>query len=181
MREIRFIHRKGKPRVRAIALAGLLLFTAWLTVVLNTVNAVMPVSTLADGPKVKLDHPLNITPTPKPEYTQEDIENYMRIIFGPQARVAIAIQHDECNPNRPDYPHCVNHSNIEYSIGLMQINLKNKTQMIHFYRVPGNTLEEKIAWLQNPYNNVLFAYWVYSTSGFHPWTTYLNGHYLNNL
>lgn len=125
------------------------------------------------------------TPAPRvsPQGTSEQgaIEDYIRTIFGSDARVAIAIQHNECNPLNKLYPRCRLTSQVEDSVGIFQINLKTPTTKVHFDRVPGNTLEEKVEWLKDPYNNTLMAYWIFKTSGFNPWTTYKNGSYLNNL
>lgn len=131
-----------------------------------------------------------LTPTPAPTSVPEVVENtgeqdkveaYVKTIFGKDARVAIAVSHNECNPANAKYPQCVLHSGVEYSVGLFQINLYNKTQWIHAGRVPGGTMEEKIEWLKNPYNNALYAYWVFKTSGWTPWTAYTSGNYLKSL
>ncbi len=72
----------------------------------------------------------------------------------------------------------IHKSDFELSIGLFQVNLKSKDVKVHWDRVPGTSEQEKIAWLQNPYNNALFAYWVYTTSGWTPWSVYKDGAYL---
>lgn len=131
-----------------------------------------------------------ITPTPtpiiirvkehivKPNYSQKEIEDYIRVIFGRDAEIAIAISKGECNPGNKKYPACQLVSDVENSIGLFQINLKSKTQKIHYDRIPGNTLDEKITWLEDPLNNTLYAYWLYTRSGnFNAWTAYTSGSY----
>lgn len=133
--------------------------------------------------------PAEYTPTPtnqpvfmdtEPE-SQISIEEYMKKIFGSDFRVARAVSHNECNPANAHYPACVLHTNAEYSVGLFQINLYNTTQWIHAGRIPGATMTQKVAWLENPYNNTLYAYWVFKTSGWTPWSSYTSGNYLRDL
>lgn len=116
-----------------------------------------------------------------PNPTREEIEAYVRMIFKKDnPNIALSVSHMECNPKNPAYPKCHNKSSIEHSVGIFQINLYNAKQWIHAARIPGNTMEEKIQWLENPMNNTLYAYWVYSTSGWSPWTTFTKGLYLND-
>ena len=130
-----------------------------------------------------LDIKQEIEPTLTPERiaTQKEIEAYVKTIFGKDARVAIAISHNECNPANARYPRCILHSDVEYSVGLFQINLYNKDQWIHAGRIPGKSMDDKATWLKDPYNNTLYAYWVFQKSGWHPWSAYTNGNYLNDL
>lgn len=51
-------------------------------------------------------------------------------------------------------------------VGLAQINLKE-----HWNEIPGETREEKIAWLQNPFNNIDFAYTLHLANGWNDWGT----------
>lgn len=113
--------------------------------------------------------------------TQQEIESYIRTIFGKDARVAIAVSHNECSPQHRDYPACVLHTQHEYSVGIFQLNLFNERHWIHAAKVPGETMDEKIEWLKNPYHNTLVAYKIFKDSGFHPWTAYTSGNYLNDL
>lgn len=124
-----------------------------------------------------------VTPTPLPTKLEEQakIEAYMKTIFGADFRVARAISHNECNPANPKYPACVLHSNVEYSVGLFQINLYNSKQWIHAGRIPGETMGEKAEWLKDPFNNTLYAYWVFKKSGWNPWSAYTNGNYLRSM
>lgn len=115
------------------------------------------------------------------QYTQEEIEDYIRVIFGKDARVAIAVSHKECNPKNPSYPACVLHTEHEYSVGVLQINLYNTKHWIHAAKVPGDTMEQKIEWLKNPFNNVLIAHKIFADSGFQPWTAYTSGAYKEEL
>ena len=116
------------------------------------------------------------------DYTSESIEKYVRTIFGKDSKVAIAVSHNECNPRNRLYPTCHETiTNKEYSVGIFQINIKSEYAKVHYDRIPGGTLEEKIEWLKDPYNNTLFAYWIFKTSGWNPWTAYTNGSYLSSL
>lgn len=112
---------------------------------------------------------------------QQDVENYVKTIFGKDGKVAIAVSHVECNPSNKAYPKCVYHTDREYSVGIFQINLFNKDHMIHAAKVPGKTMEEKIEALKDPYINTLVAYKIYSHSGFNPWVGYTSGRYLDKL
>jgi hypothetical protein len=131
----------------------------------------------------------NPTSTPEPELAKVpepedkvslkrgDIEGYIKTIFRAQGRIAIAISNAECNPGNARYPKCHLKSNVEHSVGIFQINLYNAKHWVHAARIPGNTMEEKIKWLENPYNNTLYAYWLYTTSGWNPWSVFTNGRY----
>jgi len=112
---------------------------------------------------------------------QEQIDAYIRTIFGKDAKVAIAVNRVECNPANKQYPKCVYHTDHEYSVGIFQINLFNKTHAIHAAKVPGKTMEEKIESLKNPYINTLVAYKIFTSSGFAPWSGYSSGRYLDHM
>jgi hypothetical protein len=117
-----------------------------------------------------------------PSYTQKEIEDYVRVIFGKDAKVALAVSYHECNPKNKAYPKCVALSDKEMSIGIFQINLKNKTHLIHASKIPGKTLEEKAESLKDPYINTLVAYKIFSDSkGFGPWSAYTSGSYKLSL
>lgn len=125
---------------------------------------------------------LKVLEEKKPTPTQAEIEDYIRSIFGKEARVAIAVSHNECNPKNKQYPKCVAHTDKEYSVGIFQINLYNKTHWIHANKVPGKTIEEKAEALKDPYINTLVAYKIYSDSkGFTPWSAFTNRSYKLNL
>ena len=126
-------------------------------------------------------HPVVIT-TPEPVNSEhEAIDDYIRTIFGKDAKVAIAVNRVECNPKNKQYPSCVYHTEYEYSVGIFQINLYNKSHWIHAKKVPGNTMEEKVEWLKNPFNNTLIAYKIFTDSGFGPWSGFTSGRYLDHL
>lgn len=115
------------------------------------------------------------------EGEQSQIERYIKTIFGSDAKVAIAISHNECNPLNKLYPKCNLHTHVENSVGLFQINIESAVAKVHWARIPGETLEQKKEWLENPYNNTLLAYWIYQTSGWNPWSAYTSGNYLNDM
>jgi len=116
------------------------------------------------------------TPTPKVvEYSQDEIEDYIKTIFGKDSDLAIRVQHSECSPANRNYPRCVYHTDREYSVGIFQINLFNKDHSIHAGKIPGETMAEKIEWLKNPYNNTLVAFKIFKDSGFYPWSAYKRG------
>jgi len=116
-----------------------------------------------------------------PDPKREEIEAYVRKIFTKDnPNLALAISHHECGYTNKNYPKCSLKSSVENSIGLFQINLHNAHKNIHADRIPGVTMAEKIQWLENPFNNTLYAYWVFKTSGWNPWSAYTNGAYLND-
>lgn len=73
-----------------------------------------------------------------------------------------------------------NKTSAECSIGLFQINLARdycNGTWVHAGKVPGDTMEEKIEWLKVPENNIEIAKQIHRTSGFYPWSVFLNGVY----
>lgn len=102
---------------------------------------------------------------------------------------AIAKAESGLNPNREGIHEAGKHewsSNTykgECSIGLFQINLAEdacRGKKVHWDKVPGETLEEKIAWLKVPENNIKIARQIYEARGnFSAWSTYTNGSYQN--
>lgn len=72
----------------------------------------------------------------------------------------------------------------ECSIGIYQINLASdgcQGTKVHWSKVPGETMEEKIAWLKIPKNNIKIAKQIYDAAGksFSPWGAYSSGSYKN--
>lgn len=114
----------------------------------------------------------------KPQYTQEDIEAYIKTIFGRDGAMAVQVSHHECSPSHKMYPGCVKKDNIEWSCGIWQINLRDPKTMklIHAAKVPGDTLEDKCNWLKDPYQSTLVAFYIYSHQDFCPWTWYKNNY-----
>jgi hypothetical protein len=112
------------------------------------------------------------------------IEQYIKTIFPDNWKTAIAVasvESGKVDPKTRQFYYAVNavnKSEVELSIGLFQVNLRSQSTLVHYERIPGHTEKEKVEWLKNPYNNTLFAFWIYSTSGFHPWTAYSSGKYL---
>lgn len=141
----------------------------------NMTVLVSPVATTAASLRV-----VETTDSTPAEMSQ-DIEKYIKTIFGSDAKIAIAISHHECSPQNPRYPKCNLHTRVENSVGLFQINIESATTKVHWARIPGDTLEEKKEWLENPYNNTLLAYWIFQTSGWTPWSAYTSGRYLADL
>ena len=117
----------------------------------------------------------------EPVYTQKEIESYIKVIFGKDSKVAIAVSHKECNPKNKAYPKCVALSDKELSVGIFQINLKNKTHLVHASKVPGKTIEEKAEKLKDPHINTLVAYKIFKDSGWYAWSAYTSGAYLTSL
>ncbi len=115
--------------------------------------------------------------------TQKEIDAYIKHIFGKDAKIALAVNRGECNPANKKYPHCLNVSEIEHSVGLFQINLitPGTGKKVHWDKVPGKTLEEKEHFLQDPMNNVLIAYKIFKDSGWQAWSAYTNGSYKAHL
>jgi hypothetical protein len=89
-------------------------------------------------------------------------------IFGDQGRVANAVAWAESSMN----PNAQNWVYPDASIGLFQINLN-----AHAGRVPGATWSEKVAWLENPYNNIGLAHQLYLESGWSIWGGWSSGAY----
>jgi len=112
------------------------------------------------------------------------VEKYIKTIFPDDWKVAIAIASKESGTVDPATKqfyydtNAENRSGVETSIGLFQINLKSADTLVHFHRIPGESLNEKITWLKNPYNNALYAFWIYTHSGWYPWSSYSSGDYL---
>ena len=121
-----------------------------------------------DSMEMTSQAPLTITP---------DVKEYIKTIFGKEWKTAYAIARAESGL-RPTASHI---SEVEYSIGIFQINIQSVEAKVHWSRIPGKTLEEKKTWLEDPYQNVLMAYWIASKSGFYPWSVYQSGSYKNYL
>lgn len=122
------------------------------------------------SPSVILSHTEGVKPTFK------EFSDYVRVVFGKSARTALAVSQAECNPNRPEWPNCINAwkrgNRGEYSLGAFQINL-----LAHKDKIPGKTNTEKVEWLEDWKNNVVMAHVIYSHSGFRPWTAWTSGAY----
>lgn len=106
-----------------------------------------------------------------------DVKEYIKTIFGKDWKVAYAVA--RCESGLKSKANLK--SSVENSIGIFQINIQSDTAKVHYSRIPGNTLEAKKEWLENPYNNTLMAYWIFTKSGWNPWTGFTNNCYLNFL
>ena len=133
----------------------------------NTPDIAVVFSTPAPTPKPAVDIRVD-----KSKWVESEITNYIKKIFPDVYKTAIAIAWAECGFN----PNCKNYTARETSVGLYQINLK-----AHWDKVPGNTFEEKEAYLLNPFNNVLVARVIYLESNWYPWSSFTNQSYLKFL
>lgn len=145
----------------------------------RTQSAMAPIQRLNEENN-QLESELETFKSKYPDPKREEIEKYVKLIFGKDANTALAVSHHECGYTNKTYPKCHLESSVEHSIGLFQVNLYNQKQWIHAGRIPGNTMAEKTKWLENPFNNTLYSYWVYQTSGWSPWSAYSTGRYLND-
>ncbi len=169
----------------AAAIRQITLHEEGLTPKAEAAELLSPVPTLTITPTP------TATPTPTPVQdevqdevqapTQKEIEAYIKTIFGKDAKIAIAVSRNECSPHNAQYPRCQFKTSKENSIGIFQINIESATTKVHFYRIPGKTLEEKIEWLKDPFNNTLMAYWIFKNSNWYPWTAYTSGNYLKDM
>jgi hypothetical protein len=110
--------------------------------------------------------------------TMDQIKDYMRYKFGKNYQVACMVAYGESLRN----PTSVASKPLECSIGIYQINLKDNYCLgnrIHWDKVEGEDLKDKISWLQNPKNNIDLAYKM-SSGGedWGQWGAYANGSYL---
>jgi hypothetical protein len=121
------------------------------------------------------------TATPTPTRNWKPYEELTYKIFGEKdGKVAYAIMGCESNYS-PTRTHI---DEKEASIGLMQINLikgNGEGAWVHWDKVPGETLEEKIEWLKVPENNLLIAKFIKGSSGFYPWSCFSKKGYLKYL
>lgn len=138
-------------------------------------------SPATQSPDVVTDEGKNLDPIEQ----RQSIKGYIYELFGQNGRVAYGISIAEGKAKKRYNGEivydtaAVRKTDHELSIGIFQINLRSKVALVHWNRIPGQTEEEKIRWLQDPYNNVLVAHWIYSTHGnFDAWTTFSSGKYL---
>lgn len=107
----------------------------------------------------------------------EEIDAYIRMVFGKDADMAIQVQRHECSPQHKMYPSCRLTSQVEDSVGIFQINIESATTKVHWAKIPGETKQEKVEWLMEPRNNTLMAYFIFSRAGnFCAWTWYKNNY-----
>ena len=99
-----------------------------------------------EGKKAYLENPV----------TLEEKKDYIRFKFGENYQIACMVAYGESLRGNG-----INSSPVEYSVGCYQLNLADNYgygNKIHWNKVPGDTLEEKEAWLLNPKNNIDLAY-----------------------
>jgi hypothetical protein len=113
---------------------------------------------------------------------REKIKQYIYSIFSSNARLAYSISLAEsgegCGGEVVYKIKALHHSGDEHSVGIFQVNLYNKNVWVHAGQVPGDTLEQKQAWLEDPYNNAVFsAYLSNKGDDFGAWSTYTSGAY----
>jgi len=133
------------------------------------------------------------TPTARPVSENERIKNLIRETFGDNGELAIAIGMSESHliPTRTLFASKGAHSWIddsykgECSVGLFMVNLASDNcegKRVHYDKVPGNTLQDKIAWLKVPENNIKFAKKLYDERGnFTAWSGYTGGGYKKHM
>jgi hypothetical protein len=103
---------------------------------------------------------------------KDEYEEY----FGQDADVMRAIAKAESGQNSEKE----NITERDCSIGLFQINLAYGYcggKKIHWDKIPGDSLEDKKAWLKDPDNNMIIAKFILATQGKQAWTVYQTGAY----
>jgi hypothetical protein len=179
----------------SLALAGMFL-VAQLT---KTISTPIQAQVLSNAVVEVTEAPTSLpspTPTPSAEPIPEGtdiasliaqrphIEKYIKTIFPDNWKTALAIARAESgrvDPKSGEFyyrTYAINKTAHEISVGVFQVNLRSEYAKVHYDRIPGNNEQEKVEWLQDPFNSVLYAHWVYTHSGFNPWTVYSSGKYL---
>ena len=120
---------------------------------------------------------------------KEDIKRMIRDAFpeDPETAVAVAMSESSLIPTKTLFASKGKHSwtsetyKGECSVGLFMVNLRENNctgKLVHWDKVPGETLEEKIEWLKVPENNISIARNIYdSRGGFSAWSAYSGGGY----
>lgn len=96
------------------------------------------------------------------------IEEEIWRVFGTRTAVAVARAESGLNPTIVNRIGCC--------VGVFQIH-----RYAHANQIPGATMIEKTAWLQNPSNNIAFAKTMHDASGWQPWEAYTSKAYLKYL
>ena len=166
-------YTRRRRHVKGAWFLALLLFALLLVVIVRKSNNTFIRAYIESyDTRVVMASEPEVTPTPTPTISV-DIKQYIKTIFGKDARVACAVARAESGFNNKGQLV----SSVENSRGIFQINLQSEYAKVHYDRVPGNTLEEKITWLEDPYNSTLMAYWIFSKSGWSPWSVFTSGKY----
>lgn len=123
--------------------------------------------------------------TIKPQLTQvEEIKRELAIKFGFDAPIAWGVMRAESNRNWVSGDELVTNSiyrtKWECSIGLFQINVASDFcvgDYIHGWKVPGDSVLQKMEWLKSPINNIEIAHQIWEKQGFTAWSVYNDGRY----
>jgi hypothetical protein len=149
--------------------------SSWLKTETTIVLAAEPVTAM----------PVSASPTPSPVTEQkqdegvgrEEYKDLIYKIFGEEdGPIAYGIMRCESGGKS----NAVKKDQIEWSIGLFQINIRKgngEGAWVHWDKIPGETGEEKEAWLKVPENNILTAKFIKGSSNWYPWSVYKNGCY----
>ena len=109
--------------------------------------------------------PSNSPATPfYPPEAYNDIKDEIQAVFGADSDMALKIVKCESGFKTE----IISKTN---DVGIFQVNLA-----AHWEVIPGQTRAEKILWLQNPTNNIEFAYMLFTKRGnFNDWVCYTKG------
>ncbi len=108
-----------------------------------------------------------ITPT---QLKNIKAEESIYLIFGEEAKLALAVAKGECQGLKPD---CRNVTVREHSVCFFQVNIK-----AHYNKIPGKNYEEKETWLSDPMNCSIMSKIIKDASkSWSPWTSFTSGAY----
>ena len=108
--------------------------------------------------------------------TLEEIKDYMRFKFGKNYQVACMVAYGESLRS----PMAVARNPLETSAGIFHINIIDGSgNKVHWDKIPGETEQDKIDWLQVPKNAIDLAYKM-SDKGtdWYQWGAFTNNSYL---
>lgn len=156
----------------------------------DNVLAVTTSDAMTPTPTKTQSSPVALSGNRDSQPTKEQVVEYMRSKFGDAFEMAYAVARVEGWPHHEGqgwdrnlcwYKFENGRNKGENSWGIFQINLVQgcnaEGKKIHWNRVPGETLQEKVEWLNNPFNNIDLAHQIYSEQGWRPWTGYTSGNY----
>ncbi|MHA1400179.1 MAG: hypothetical protein ACTSQE_07505 [Candidatus Heimdallarchaeaceae archaeon] len=203
--KIKIVKKRQENAEQSILALSISLIVSFVLYIYGGTPANADLNPLGDGEsvfggqaEVVADSRTTPTPTRVPEPTKtpnkplNEIEELIHNAFKDEGDIAVAIAKAESrlNPNREGIHKAGKHKwssdtyKGECSIGLFQINLASDAcngRPVHASKIPGDTLEAKIAWLKIPENNIKIAKQLYERQGFYPWSTYTNGAYEREL
>lgn len=118
-------------------------------------------------------------PKVTPAYAEGSVEEIIRKHFGDEAEMAICIARNESglNPKSKNTARAKGSYKGECSIGIYQINLKSdgcNGRNVHYAKVEGQDIEEKISNLENAEYNIKFASQLKEAWG--SWNPWLNSY-----